>query len=270
MNTQGEWSVVVRSTPLAKALLSPPCSAWLCPPWGGYAPHPAGSCPSLALRCARDFCGMLAHCKRLRLLRARPSLLRASPPPPVRAGSRSLRSAGAALPLRPLALARRPAGPPLAPRARLCVRVAFRSVAHAAFARASGVAPPRRRRLIPRALVALASLALLFRSARAGPPALGVLFRLHKSVVLCLRRLALSCSHSLALLLRAFRRVARLSPHRHTKRWLRHPGCAGAAYMRTAFALAYPHAPHSLSASAYSIVTSGLSCCSAACTFARS
>lgn len=115
---------------------------------------------------------MLAHCKRLRLLRARPSLLRASPPPPVRAGSRSLRSAGAALPLRPLALARRPAGPPLAPRARLCVRVAFRSVAHAAFARASGVAPPRRRRLNPRALVALASLALLFRSARAGPPAL--------------------------------------------------------------------------------------------------
>ena len=53
-------------------------------------------------------------------------------------------------------------------------------------------------------------------------------------------------------------------------RWLRHPGFAGAAYMRTANALAYSHAPHSLSASAYNIVTSGLSCCSAACTFARS
>lgn len=42
--------------------------------------------------------------------------------------------------------------------------------------------------------------------------------------------------------------------------WLRHPGFAGAAYMRTAIALAYPHAPQSLSANAYNIVTSGLSC----------
>lgn len=32
-----------------------PCSAWLRAPWGGFAPHPARGCPSLALRCARDF-----------------------------------------------------------------------------------------------------------------------------------------------------------------------------------------------------------------------
>ena len=69
------------------------------------------------------------------------------------------------------------------------------------------------------------------------------------------------------------RRLARLAPRRHTKRvalplpWLRQGGIHAT---RAAGPLASPHAPHSLSASAYSIVTSGLSCCSAFCTFARS
>lgn len=69
------------------------------------------------------------------------------------------------------------------------------------------------------------------------------------------------------------RRLARLSPRRHTKRvalplpWLRQGGIHAT---RAAGPLASPHSPHSLSASAYSIVTSGLSCCNAFCTFARS
>lgn len=49
--------------------------------------------------------------------------------------------------------------------------------------------------------------------------------------------------------------------------WLRQGGIHA---IRAPGPLAYPHAPHSLSASAYSIVTSGLSCCNAFCTFARS
>lgn len=49
-------------------------------------------------------------------------------------------------------------------------------------------------------------------------------------------------------------------------------GTAGQAYMRAAAALAYPHGdnPQSLSASAYSTVTSGRSCCRSRCTRLRS
>lgn len=161
--------------------VAPPCSARLAPPWGGlrpwsgrFAPRPGSRCPSLALRCARGFnvvCSRIAF-GAVALLASRsrsapkarspvaPSRVAAPARParlPRRSAARSL-----SLPLRPLAVARRPAGPLLAPRARLGVPLAFRSAALAAFARASGVAPPRRRRLNGAPAVALPSFALLF------------------------------------------------------------------------------------------------------------
>lgn len=113
MNTKGEWSVVVRSTPpwlplttaSARRRAGPPA---LAPLRGARPPGPPplrrSACSGLlryARACKSGFAG----------LRARPSLRRASPPPP--SGVASARSAPRALslPLRPLAGARRPRAP---------------------------------------------------------------------------------------------------------------------------------------------------------------
>lgn len=183
MNTQGEWSVVVPPLPLGSTTASAPSRSGSRRhsghPAAGFARcegRPLGHLPARLPRarpiraCARGFFGVLAHCALASpVARARPSLPPRVAAPAVRAGFRSLRSAGAVASAPPSRGRPPSAGPLLAPRARLCVRVAFRSVAHAAFARASGVAPPRRGGSIrPRWARSLCSRAC-FRSARPGP-----------------------------------------------------------------------------------------------------
>lgn len=130
---------------------------------GGLCPPP---CVRLPLARASLCSGLNAVCsriaKRLRRLRARPSLRRASPPPPVRSASRSLRSAVAVAsappargrppsggpPARARGAAGRPRRVPLRGARRICPGFGRRSSAPSAAQSARAVA--------------LASLALLF------------------------------------------------------------------------------------------------------------
>ena len=146
------------------------------------------------------FCGMLAHCKRLRLLRARLSLRRASPPPP--SGWASARSAprSLSLPLRPLAGARRPRAPRSRPR-RGCAsasRSAPWRTPHLPGLRASLL------RAVGGSFRARWSRSLrsrsFSRSARAGPPALALLLWLVSSLRHAFARLRRDSIQSVASL----------------------------------------------------------------------
>lgn len=101
-----------------------------------------GCCPPLRSRATSAVCSRVAIRFAVAALARRSAALRR----PRRSVGAALGSAARALslPLRPPRVAPPAAGPPLAPPARLSVPLAFRSAALAAFAGASGVAPPRR------------------------------------------------------------------------------------------------------------------------------